>query len=103
MPHDGSVLFTCQSSCALPASSTYSKLDLQPVGLLVTNSPFESAAQSTEEKALQFFNTISRVGWPAIDSRRMRLSPELVTAISFPSGERLQFMFPVGSCSLVTS
>jgi len=62
MLHDCDEPFTRQSSCAFPARSTYSKLDLQPVGLLVTNNPFESAAQSMEEKELQFFSTISLVG-----------------------------------------
>ena len=61
-------LFTRQSSCALPAKSTYSKLELHPVGLLVTNSPLESEAQSADIKPLQFFTVISRVGWPEIDT-----------------------------------
>lgn len=58
----GVALFTRQSSCALPARSAYSKLDVQPVELLVKKSPFESAAQSNEVKLFQPFNTSSRLG-----------------------------------------
>src|SRR5882724_7150118 len=79
------------------------KLDRQPVGLLVTNRPFESAVQSTEEKVFQFFKTSLRVGWPESDSNRMRFSPLLVIASIFPSGESPEFMLPVSSCSLSTS
>src|SRR5216684_1188149 len=42
MAQAGIMLFTCQSWCALPAKSTYNKVDLHPVGLLVTKSPLES-------------------------------------------------------------
>ena len=58
----GQMLFVCQIWCALPAKSTYSKLCLKPAGLLVTKSPLESAAQSTDMKPFQFFTTNSRVG-----------------------------------------
>src|ERR1700730_13190239 len=58
----GQMLFTCQIWCALPAKSMYSKLCLDPAGLLATKNPLESAAQSTERKPYQFFTTSSRVG-----------------------------------------
>src|SRR6266496_429775 len=103
IPQVGAALLACQTLCALPARSTYSKLDRQPVGLLVTNRPFESAVQSMEEKVFQFFKTSSRVGWPESDSNRMRFSPLLVIASIFPSGESPEFMLPVSSCSLTTS
>jgi hypothetical protein len=68
MAQIGMMLFTCQSSCALPAKSTYSKLELHPVGLLVTKRPLESAVQSTEVKLVQFFTERSREGWPDRES-----------------------------------
>ena len=52
----GQMLFTCQIGCALPAKSTYSKLCLEPAGLLATKSPLESAAQSTEREAVPVFH-----------------------------------------------
>src|SRR5437016_13670692 len=99
IPQVGAALLACQTSCALPARSTYSKLDRQPVGLLVTNSPFESAVQSTEEKVFQFFKTSSRVGWPKVTA----IGCGSRHACIFPSGESPEFMLPVSSWSLTTS
>src|SRR5439155_14540325 len=103
IPQVGDVLFACQTSCAFPVRSTYSRLDRQPVGLLVTNSPFESAAQSTEENVFHFFKTSSLAGSPESDNNRMRFSPLLVIASILPSGESPEFMLPISSCSLTTS
>src|SRR5579872_982824 len=57
----GQMLFDCQIGCALPAKSTYSRLCFNPVGLLATKRPLESAAQSKEVKLLHFFTASSRV------------------------------------------
>src|SRR5882724_12734136 len=101
IPQVGDALLVCHTSRAFPFKSTYSRLERQPVGLLVTNSPLESAAQSTEEKVFQFFKTSSLAGAPESDSNRMRFSPLLVIASVFPSGESPEFMLPISSCSLL--
>src|SRR5438309_5173037 len=93
----GKKLLTSHSLCALPARSTCSRVETRPVGLLVTNMPRESAAQSTPAKPFQFLTVISRDEPVATDSKRIRLSSALsfTNASNLPSGERLQFQ-PVG-------
>ena len=56
----GMALLTSNSLCALPARSTYRRADERPVGLLVIDSPCESAAQSTEVNRFQSLTAISR-------------------------------------------
>src|SRR5438309_10321267 len=96
----GKKLLTSHSLCALPVNSTYSRVETRPVGLLETNRPRESAAQSTPANPFQFFTAISRDEPVATDSRRIRLASALnfTKASHLPSAERLQFQ-PVGPAS----
>lgn len=76
-----------------------------PDGLLTTKRPLESAAQSSEVKVFQFLTSNSRVGWPANENNRIRLSPApiLAAAIDLPSGESDQFHPTACSSNFATS
>src|SRR5450631_726216 len=93
--------FTRQSGVALPAMSTYRRVDTRPVGLLETKRPLPSAAQSTDMKLFQSFTVISRGGWPDSDTNRIScwVPPFSVAAMRVPSGERPQFQ-PLGASSI---